>query len=210
MIDQLEKAHRLSWRPLLGWGISLLAHAIAVVWLWHASLPNPANVDTEAVKQIEIVLVQRVPAVLRQVSAPPARVAVSRRESNRAAAAATAIARTAPFVPRQPEVSATPAALTSQGDASIVLDESAPVFDISAARASARALTREDRKNLEALPLRKGVTDGKSSARIQEQFERARRGNCLKANDSTNLLANVFFLAKDMVSNASDSSGCKW
>lgn len=210
LIDRLKKTRRLSWRPALGWGISLLAHAIAAAWVWHASLPNPANVGTEAVKRIEILLVQHVPSVLRQVSAPPARIAASSRKFNRAAAADTAIARTAPFVPRQPEVSATPPALPSQGDAPTIREESAQVFDLSAARASARAMTHEDRKNLEALPLRQGVNDARSSARIQERFERARRVNCLKANDSTNLLANVFFLAKDMVSNAADNSGCKW
>lgn len=71
-------------------------------------------------------------------------------------------------------------------------------------------MARADDKGVAALPLRQENKDAKTSERIQEKFERARRGNCLKQNESTNLLANVALLARDMVMNAKDDSGCKW
>jgi len=85
-----------------------------------------------------------------------------------------------------------------------------PAFDLAAARASARALVRAERQGPSALSLRQEGKDATTSARIQERFERARRTDCLKGKDSTNLLANVLSLAKDMAANAVDDSGCKW
>jgi hypothetical protein len=57
---------------------------------------------------------------------------------------------------------------------------------------------------------RDGTISTPKSERIQERFERARRVNCLKRNESANLLANIALLAKDMVTNAVDDSGRKW
>jgi hypothetical protein len=86
----------------------------------------------------------------------------------------------------------------------------APTFDMTAARASARALAREDRKATAALALSQETTRAMTTGQIQERLERARRGNCLKANESMNLLANVVMLARDIVATAVDDSGCKW
>lgn len=197
-------------RPVLGWAMSLLAHAIAAGLVWHASQRDRANADTEAVKRIDIWLVASVLKAPAPVSVPPAKLAPPGRAANRTAGGATATAPVAPLVTRQPNGVDAPSALSSQGGAALIPDGAAPVFDLFAARASARAMARDDRKRLGEPPLRQGQSEPISSDRIQERFERARRVNCLKANDSTNLLANVFFLAKDMVSNAVDDSGCKW
>ena len=86
----------------------------------------------------------------------------------------------------------------------------APTFDMTAARASARALAREDRKGTAALALSQETTRAMTTSQIQERLERARRGNCLKPNESMNLLSNVVMLAKDIVTAAVDDSGCKW
>jgi hypothetical protein len=98
----------------------------------------------------------------------------------------------------------------TQNDPVQVTGGDAPAFDLAAARSSARAIAREQPKGLAALPLRQEANDANISARVQERLEHARRGNCLKANASMNLLANVAMLARDMVANAVDDSGCKW
>ena len=69
---------------------------------------------------------------------------------------------------------------------------------------------RAEPNGVAALALRQDGNKATPSERIQERFERARRGNCLKANESMNLLANVVMLAKDIVTTAVDDSGCKW
>jgi len=86
----------------------------------------------------------------------------------------------------------------------------APAFDMAAARASARAMARDDRQRPAALVLRQEATGALTTDQIQQRFEQARRGNCLKANDSMNLLANVVMLARDIVATSVDDSGCKW
>lgn len=91
-----------------------------------------------------------------------------------------------------------------------VMGANVPAFDMTAARASARAMVREEHKGAAALPLRQEEQDASTSERIQQQFERARRTNCLKPNESMNLLANVVLLAKDIVATAVNDSGCKW
>lgn len=85
----------------------------------------------------------------------------------------------------------------------------APSFDIGAARAAARRIARDDGQDVAARLDRKlaGETTGE---RLQKSFERARRPDCLRASTSMNLLANVASLAKDIVANAVDDSGCKW
>jgi hypothetical protein len=85
-----------------------------------------------------------------------------------------------------------------------------PVFDLVAARSTARAMASEGRKDMGARMTREEAMTTTKSERIQERFERARRVNCLKPNESANLLANVALLARDMVANAVDDSGCKW
>ncbi len=85
-----------------------------------------------------------------------------------------------------------------------------PTFDLAAARATARLVTREERKGLVALPGRQPVDELRADTRTSERLERARRGDCLKGQESTNLLANVALLARDIVKSAVDDSGCKW
>lgn len=71
-------------------------------------------------------------------------------------------------------------------------------------------MAREDQKGMGALPLRQAAMRTTTTDQIQERLERAHRGKCLKGNESMNLLANVALLARDMVANAVDDSGCKW
>ena len=86
-----------------------------------------------------------------------------------------------------------------------------PAVDIAAARAAARLIAREDGKGLVALPRRKPVVDPNADHHVVDPLERARRVDCQTARaESTNLLGNVLMLAKDLVANAIDDSGCKW
>jgi hypothetical protein len=121
--------------------------------------------------------------------------------------------------PRRSRAGATPVAaavldappvVSSETDAAPSVEEKTPAFDLAAARASARAMVRADRAGLAAQPLRQDAIKATTSERMQERFERARRVDCLKGKESVNLLANVLSLAKDMVANAVDDSGCKW
>lgn len=109
-----------------------------------------------------------------------------------------------------PALAATLPASESQNAAAHLASGAAPTFDMSAARSSARALAREDRKSAAAPVLRQEATGARTTGQIQQRLEQARRGNCLKANESMNLLANVVMLARDIVATAVDDSGCKW
>lgn len=71
-------------------------------------------------------------------------------------------------------------------------------------------MARTDLQGAPARTLRQENKEAITSERIQERFERARRVNCLRGNESTNLLVNVLSLAKDVVATAVDDSGCKW
>ena len=191
--------------PALGWGISVLVHALAIVWLWHVVQPRPAHPDGRPATRIEVRLVPRAataPSGPALPHAEPRRSPVLREPRSRAAVAA-------PVMVQPPAVTATLAAPVAQREAAQVVAPDAPAFDLAAARASARTLAREERVGMAAAPLRQGM-DASPSERIQERLEHARRGNCLKANDSVNLLANVAMLAKGVIDNAIDDSGCKW
>jgi hypothetical protein len=204
-------------RPALGWGISLLVHALVITSLWNASAP-PANVDNGPARRIAVWLVPAASEASLKATAPIAAVVPSH----------SALTRAAPrpgSSPRQPRVEATPAPPTSlpppatigtqpesasQSDSAPAGGGGLPAFDLAAARASARAMARTDLHGAPARTPRQENKDAITSDRIQERFERARRVNCLRGNESTNLLVNVLSLAKDVVATAVDDSGCKW
>jgi hypothetical protein len=204
-------------RPALGWGISLLVHALVIASLWRAAKP-PTNVDTGPARRIAVWLI-------------PATSEGSLKANSHIAAAAPshfALARVAPrpgSSSRQPRVEAMPAPPPSlrppatigtqpesatQSDSAPAAGGPLPAFDLDAARVSARAMARTDLQGAPARPLHRENKDAITSDRIQERFERARRVNCLRGNESTNLLVNVLSLAKDVVATAVDDSGCKW
>jgi hypothetical protein len=109
-----------------------------------------------------------------------------------------------------PALAATLPASETQNAPVRLANAAAPTFDMAAARSSARELAREDRKSVAAPVLRLEATGPRTNEQIQQRLEQARRGNCLKANESMNLLANVVMLARDIVATAVDDSGCNW
>jgi hypothetical protein len=199
----------------LGWGISLLAHALAVAWLWHALLPRRADTNAAPVKRIEVRLVPIAPAVPLPQPAPAPDPASPRSRSAPARAARTTMPAPPP-ARRQPPasvVSAVPtvAAPEPAPEAPASTGPDGPTVDLAAARAAARRIAREDAKGLVALPKRKPVVDPNTDHHVVDPLERARRVDCQTARaESTNLLANVVMLAVDMTKNAIDDSGCKW
>jgi len=199
----------------LGWGISLLAHALAVACLWHALLPHRADTNAAPVKRIEVRLVPIAPAVPLPQPAPAPDPASPRSRSAPARAAPTTMPAPPP-ARRQPPagvVSAVPtvAAPEPAPEAPASTGPDGPVVDLAAARAAARRIAREDEKGLVALPKRKPVVDPNADHHVVDPLERARRVDCQTARaESTNLLANVVMLAVDMTKNAIDDSGCKW
>jgi hypothetical protein len=115
-----------------------------------------------------------------------------------------------PAVRQPPTMVATTAVPALQNEPAKLDGGDVATFDMAAARSSARAIAREDRKGMAALALSPKATGALTTDQIQQRLEQARRGNCLKANDSMNLLANVVMLARDIVATAVDDSGCKW
>ena len=195
-------------RPLLGWGISLLVHALAVAWIWQATSSRPAAKRARPAREITVQL-------LPMAAAPPPAVvprvapATASRSPRPAAASRPASVRAAPEAPTPPII-AMPPALAAPAGVAGGATAAAPAFDLAAARATARLVTREERKGVVALPGRQPVDELRADTRTSERLERARRGDCLKGQDSTNLLANVALLARDLVKSAVDDSGCKW
>ena len=209
---------RAAWRGSpVGWGISLLAHALIIGWLWHATLSRPARIDATHAQPMAVWLVPAaalpLPPKVRPAPAVRADAASTRAIPDPDHALRRPLSRTAPAplaAPQAPVFRATLPALAAQSEPAIVAGGNAPAFDMAAARSTARAVTREDRKGTGALALRGEEMAAKSTERFQQRLEGAHRSKCLKGNESTNLLANVAMLAKDMVANAVDDSGCKW
>jgi type IV secretory pathway VirB10-like protein len=205
-------------RRALGWGITLLGHLIVFVWLLHTSQPRLANPEIKQVKRIDVWLMTSALTTPMRTTTSANAVAPSVLEATRTAS------RSSPKVPRpyssaapavpvasQPSATvATPPALATQSIDEKTSETGTPAFDLAAARASARAIARADPTPVVTRTLREGEKNANTSDRIQERFEHARRVNCLKPNESMNLLANVALLAKDLVANAVDDSGCKW
>jgi hypothetical protein len=195
--------HAPSRAPLLGWGFSLLAHLLAVAWLWHASPRRQAVTEVGQIKRIEVRLVPIVAAAAQAASAP-------RRPLPRARGVSPASSPTR----QEPPADVSNRADTNTGEdmppAGTAPAVTAPV-DMAAARTTARLLARESGKGLVALPARKPVVDPNADRQVVDPIERARRRDCQTARaESTNLLANVALLAIDLAKNAIDDSGCKW
>lgn len=199
--------------PVLGWGISLLVHALAVAWVWHAWLPRRTETDTGPLRRIEVRLVPVVPKVPLPAPSPNATAPHASRIQARAplrpspprsqVRASAAPGEPSAIVPDPP---ADAASVTGAGG-----DTNAPAVDLAAARATARLIAQESGKGLVALPKRKPVVDPNADHQLVDPLERARRVDCQKARaESTNLLANVVLLAVDLAKNAVDDSGCKW
>jgi hypothetical protein len=196
-----------------GLGISLLVHALAVAWLWHAGLPRRAETDTGPVKRIEVRLIPIAPEAPQPAPTPEASVPRSRSMQTHAAPRPALLRREPSAIPVAP---APIAVVPEPADAAArptgtVTGTDAPAVDLATARATARLFARESSKNLVALPERKPVVDPNADHRTVDRFERARRIDCQKARaESANLLANVVLLAVDLAKNAVDDSGCKW
>ena len=202
---------------MLGWGISLLVHGLAVAWLWHSLLPRRVETDAAPVRRIELRLVPLTPQA--RPAAPIPNTALPR--------PAPARPRTAPRQPPRQQASRERAVAPAQTAATDALPADAakrpgsdtrtdtgteaPAVDLAAARATARLIARENGKGFVALPGRKPVDAPNAERPIADRLERARRVDCQTARaGSTNLLANVIGLAVDLAKNAVDDSGCKW
>jgi len=196
---------------MLGWGISLVVHAIGVACLWHAWPSYRAEMDTGPVNRVEVRLVpiapEAPPAPVPEVAVPrpgPMQTRAAPRPAAPAREAQTDAVSASPTTITVPEPAADTAKPNDGGTA-------APTVDVQAARAAARLIARESGKGLVALPGRRPVTDPNADRRVVDRFERARRVDCQTARaESTNLLANVVLLAVDLAKNAVDDSGCKW
>jgi hypothetical protein len=203
---------------MLGWGISLLLHTMMIASLWSTLPPRLSSVGLQQERRMEVWLVPSAtsaplpeivtpstvaPPHLTLARATPSRSRKTRQSSSTAAPTTPAVAQSAALVTSRP-------AQVSLNEAAKLDSSDMPVFDLVAARSTARAMASEGREDMGARMTREEAMTTTKSERIQERFERARRVNCLKPNESANLLANVALLARDMVANAVDDSGCKW
>jgi hypothetical protein len=201
--------------PVLGWGISLLIHALAVAWVWHAWQPYRAETDAGPVRRIELRLVPIAPKVRLP---PPAPNATAPRSTPNQMRAALGPPPPPPSQAHERVAAGEPSAIAADPPADAAADatvtgtgSNVPAVDLAAARATARLIARESGKGLVALPKRKPVIDANADHHVVDPLERARRVDCQKARaESINLLANVVMLAVDLAKNAVDDSGCKW
>lgn len=211
-------------RSMLGLGISLLLHVLAVGWLWHSGLSPRADEDTGPTRQMEVRLVPAAPEPTRAAPVPtPAR---AQNETTPLSSRTQARGPSKPVQPRGQERADTPstgpavttietpdeAATGTDADTRPAADSgTAPGVDLAAARATARLVAREHGNAMLAAQSRKPVVDPNADRRVVSPLERARRVDCQTARaESTNLLANVVLLAVDLAKNAVDDSGCKW
>lgn len=201
---------------VLGWGISLLVHALALAWLWHAWLLHPVRTDAGPVKRVEVRLVPIAEAPLpvppSNVTAPRNSPAQTPAEPRPKPAQHQAVASPVSPAPTTtaPEPSTDDASVTGTGSSTSTSPD-AQAFDMTAARATARLIARQNGNGVVALPSRKPAADLKADHHVADALERARRIDCQTARaGSTNLLANVVTLAVDIAKNAIDDSGCKW
>ena len=189
--------------PALGWGISLLVHALLAAMLLHAVAHRPA--DGPPAKRIDFVLVPPravVPAAPPAVPAPapaPAAASRPRRKTQPMAVAPAPAAAPGPAIDDAPTVPAP--APAPQDDA--------PAFDMAAARGIARAAARAGTQGLVALPKRPPPTLDPGREAHEEQLARdiarSRRNDCRSAYSGMGVLA-VLPLLKDAVT----GTGCKW
>ena len=189
--------------PALGWGISLLVHALLAAVLLHMAAHRPA--DGPPAKRIDFILVPPravVPAAPPSVAAPAPAPSAASRPHRKARPVAVAPAPAAPPGPAIDAAPAVPAPAPAPQD-------DAPAFDMAAARGIARAAAREGTQGLVALPQRPPPTLDPGREAREEQLTRdiarSRRNDCRSAYSGMGLLA-VVPLLKDAVT----GSGCKW
>lgn len=210
---------------MLGLGISLLLHVLAVGWLWHSGLSPRTDEDTGPTRQMEVRLV---PAAPKLPYAEPAPVpALAPKEIAPLSSPRQARGPSKPTEPQRQPHADTPSpgptvtAIETPDEAANGTDAgtrpaadsgaAAPAVDLAAARATARLVAREHGNGMLAAQSRKPVVDPNADRRVVSPLERARRVDCQTARaESTNLLANVVLLAVDLAKNAVDDSGCKW
>jgi hypothetical protein len=205
------RAHDGARGRAIGLGISLLLHVVMLVWLRYSHAPRPDAI-AEPPGMVFVLVPPQPLAQPRTVEAPPLQAnAPAKRASSRthAVPAAAAQRETSPASTMPVISSAVPVVVPTES-AATSMPAASPAFDIMAAREAARLIAREEDKGLTGRPKRKPLTNLNAERRA-DAFERARRVDCQTARGgSTNLLANVVLLAKDIVANAVDDSGCKW
>jgi len=186
--------------PALGWGISLLVHALLAAVLLHAVTHRPG--DGPPARRIEFILVP--PRAVPSASVPaPTPAPVPAAAPRKHAKARPTVVVPAPVTePVAAPDEATPAAAPAPA-------EERPTFDMAAARGTARKAAREGTQGLVALPKRPPPTLDPGRETREEQLARdiarSRRNDCRSAYSGMGLLA-VVPLLKDAVT----GSGCKW
>lgn len=198
------------------WGFTLLLHAMIIGSLWNKMPPRLSKTEFGQERRMEVwLLPNTTPPPLKTIFKPSKAapthlklVHVMPRQSIEVRQSRFRVARSELAAPKSTSLAVTASSpVSSNEEAGTVATHT---FDIAAARSDARAIASESFKGLSTSSKSAGTMAPSKSERIQEQFDRARRVNCLKPNESTNLLANVTFLARDLVANAIDDSGCKW
>ncbi|KQV37767.1 hypothetical protein [Massilia sp. Root335] len=225
--------------PALGWGISLLVHALLAAWLLHA--PPPRRDDGPATTRIDFVLVpaRAVPPTSAPALAPatPTPAAPRRRRKMEPAMPRAAVAsttRAAPAAVAAPVTAAAPAAIvvpaTAAAPTAVVVPatstasdalagtaaaaapappDDASVFDMAAARGIARAAAREDGRGLVALPKRPPPTLDPGREAREDQLARGIARS--SRNDCRTAYAGLGLLAVlPLLKDAVTGSGCKW
>jgi hypothetical protein len=188
--------------PALGWGISLLVHALLAAMLVHAVAHRPD--DSPPAKRIDFILV---PPRAVAPAPTPAPAPVPAAAPRPRAKGGPAIVVPVPVAdPAASPDGATPAATPAPEPEPA---EEAPAFDMAAARGIARKAAREGPQGLVALPKRPPPTLDPGREMREEQLARdiarSRRNDCRSAYSGMGLLA-VLPLLKDAVT----GSGCKW
>ena len=194
-------------RPTLGWGLSLALHGLVMLYVWHAVAPPPMPATTLTPRRIALRLLPAVPPAPQHAAVTtPSALAAAPPLTSASRATRVPAARRRPAAQKETQIATQ---IETQIETQIGTQiPAAPAFDLAAARVAARALARAERGGTPAL--RQDDQAARTSHRIQQRLEGARRADCLKGNDSVNLLANVLVLAHEVVAGAVNDSGCKW
>jgi hypothetical protein len=200
-----------------GWGISLLAHAGVLAWLLHMPPPAPPAATPAARMRFVLVPPRPWPAVpvalvpVQRAAASSPALARARRShaktlapapasTNQMASEAAAPTAIVTADTPSPAQGATPEGTESVGESAGSAETS---FDMGAARATARLMTKHRNDSLVAFPRPEAPLQ--RDDRLGRAIERARRGDCKSAYSGLGLLA-VIPLAKDTLT----GTGCKW
>jgi hypothetical protein len=188
--------------PALGWGLSLLVHALLAAMLLHAVAHRPEA--GPPARRMDFILVPPravAPAPVPVPTPAPVPAATPRPRAH----ARPAIVVPAPVIEPGPA----PDDAASAPTPAPAPAEDAPAFDMAAARGIARSAAREGTAGLVALPKRPPPTLDPGREMREEQLARdiarSRRNDCRSAYSGLGLLA-VLPLLKDAVT----GSGCKW